>query len=69
VSEVQKDSDDVSVGLGKLLRNLIYMNFVQNFKSKFARSTLTSPGRIRVKGMWKYACSNFWVIYAPCRQE
>jgi hypothetical protein len=69
VSGVQKDSDDVSVGIGKFLRNPIYKNFVQNLKSKLVRSTLTSPGRIRVKGMWSYSCSNFWVIYAPCRQE
>jgi hypothetical protein len=69
VSGVQKDSDDVSVGIGKFLRNPIYKNFVQNLKSKLVRSTLTSPGRIRVKGMLSYTCSNFWVIYAPCRQE
>jgi hypothetical protein len=48
ISEVGKDLEDVSTGIGKFVKNLIYKNFVRNVTSKLARSTLTSPGRIRV---------------------
>jgi hypothetical protein len=49
LSEVQKDSEDVSAGIGKFLKILyISKKFVRNLMSKLARSTLTSPGRIRV---------------------
>jgi deoxyribodipyrimidine photolyase len=44
VSEVQKDSQDVSAGIGQFLKNLTYKNFVWNLMSKLARSILTSPG-------------------------
>jgi hypothetical protein len=50
VSEVQKDSQDVSAGIGQIKNYLTYKNFVRNLTSKLARSILTSPGRIRVKG-------------------
>jgi hypothetical protein len=43
MSEVQKDSQDVSAGIGQLKNNLTNMNFVRNLTSKLARSTLTSP--------------------------
>ncbi len=49
VSEVQKDSQDVSAGISQIKNNLTYKNFVRNLTSKLARSTLTSPGWIRVK--------------------
>jgi hypothetical protein len=65
MSEVQKDSDDISAGIGKFLRNPKYKNFVRNLTSKLTRSTLTSLGRIRVKVMWSYTCSNFWESYTP----
>jgi hypothetical protein len=48
-SEVQKDSQDVSAGIGQFFKSPIYKNFVRNLTSTLARSTLTSPGRIRVK--------------------
>jgi hypothetical protein len=46
MSEAQKDSEDVSAGIGffKLL-----INFSCYLGSKSAKSTLTSPGPIRVK--------------------
>jgi hypothetical protein len=49
MSKVQKDSKDVSALIGNFFIDMIYMNFVQNFMSKLTRSTLTSPGTIRVK--------------------
>jgi hypothetical protein len=49
MSEVQKDSEDVGAGIGIFIYNPIHKNFVQNLMSKLARSTLTSPGTIRVK--------------------
>jgi hypothetical protein len=45
--EVQKDLEDVSAGTFFL--NMVHNNFAGNFTSKLARSTLTSPGTIRVK--------------------
>jgi hypothetical protein len=48
ISEVQKDLEDVSAGKGQF-KKIMNKNFVQNLMSKFVRSTLTSPGRIRVK--------------------
>jgi hypothetical protein len=48
MSEVQKDLEDVSAGIGKIKNNLINKNFVRNLTSKLVRSTLTSPGWIRV---------------------
>jgi hypothetical protein len=44
MSEVQKDVEDVSAGIGQIKNNLINKNFVRNLTSKLARSTLTSPG-------------------------
>jgi hypothetical protein len=44
MSEVQKDLEDVSAGIGQIKNNLIYKNIVRNLTSKLARSTLTSPG-------------------------
>jgi hypothetical protein len=44
MSEVQKDLQDVSAGIGQFLKNLTKENFVRNLMSKLARSTLTSPG-------------------------
>jgi hypothetical protein len=48
MSEVRKDLKDVSVGIFKK-SDILYKNFVRNLKSKLARSTFTSPSRIRVK--------------------
>ncbi len=39
--------EDVSAGIGIFYP--IHKNFVRNLMSKLARSTLTSPGTIRVK--------------------
>ncbi len=44
ISEVQKDLEDVSAGIGLIKNNLIYKNFLRNLTSKLAMSTLTSPG-------------------------
>jgi hypothetical protein len=44
MSEVQKDSQGVSAGIGQFKKNLTYQNFVQKLMSKSVRSTLTSPG-------------------------
>jgi hypothetical protein len=53
MSEVQKDLEDHSSGIGQFLTNPIFKNFVWNLTSKLARSTLTSHGRIRVnKNSW-----------------
>jgi hypothetical protein len=49
MSEVPKDLQDVSSGIGQFLKNPTYKNFVWNLMSKLARSTLTSPSWIRVK--------------------
>jgi hypothetical protein len=49
MSEVQKDLEDVSTGIGQIKKNPKYTNFVPNLVSKLARSTLTSPSRIRVE--------------------
>jgi hypothetical protein len=49
VSEFQKDSQDVSTGIGQIKKNLTNENFVRNLTSKLSRSILTSPGCIRVK--------------------
>jgi hypothetical protein len=64
MSEFQKDLKDVFAGIGHFLKSDIqYKNFFpefdikvgegiffRNLTSKLARSTLTSPGTIRVKG-------------------
>jgi hypothetical protein len=50
MSEVQKDSEDVSAGIGIFLKIKLLNKFSCNLRSKSARSTLTSPGPIRVKG-------------------
>jgi hypothetical protein len=44
VSEVQKDLQEVSAGIGQIKNNLTYKNFVLNLTLKLARSILTSPG-------------------------
>jgi hypothetical protein len=41
-----------------LKKNLIYKNFVLNLMSKLARSTLTLPGRIRVRYLNMYLFKN-----------
>jgi hypothetical protein len=48
MSEVQKDPEDVSAGIGKKKCEVL-IKFSCNLGSKSARSTLTSPGSIRVK--------------------
>jgi hypothetical protein len=48
MSEVQKDSEDVSAGIGILKKIKLLNKFSCNLRSKSARSTLTSPGPIRV---------------------
>ncbi len=50
MSEVQKNSEDVSAEIGIVIKNPVHLNFVGNLTSKLARSTLTSPGTVRVKG-------------------
>jgi hypothetical protein len=49
MSEVQKDSEDVSAGIGIFKKIKLLYKFSHNLRSKSARSTLTSPGPIRVK--------------------
>ncbi len=43
MSEVQKNSQDISAGIGQFFKNQTHKNFVRNLTSKLARSTLTSP--------------------------
>jgi hypothetical protein len=49
MSEVQKDPEDVSAGIGQKKKCEVIIKFSCNLRSKSARSTLTSPGSIRVK--------------------
>jgi hypothetical protein len=49
MSEVQKDSEDVFAGIGIFFKVTLFYKFSRNLRSKSARSTLTSPGPIRVK--------------------
>jgi hypothetical protein len=51
MSEVQKDPEDVSAGIGQKTKYEVLNKFSCNLRSKSARSTLTSPGPIRVKGI------------------
>jgi hypothetical protein len=51
MSEVQKDLEDVSAGIGQKTKYKVLNKFSCNLRSKSARSTLTSPGPIRVKGI------------------
>jgi hypothetical protein len=48
ISEVQKDLEDISAKLEILPKNKVLNKFSCNLRSKLARSTLTSPGQIRV---------------------
>ncbi len=48
MSEVLKDPEDVSAGIGKK-KCEVPIKFSCNLRSKLARSTLTSPGSIRVQ--------------------
>ncbi len=48
MSEVQKDLEDVFAGTGKK-KYKVLNKFSCNLRLKLARSTLTSPGPIRVK--------------------
>ncbi len=49
MSEAQKDLEDVFAGIGILKKIKLLYKFSRNLRSKSARSTLTSPGPIRVK--------------------
>jgi hypothetical protein len=44
MSEVQKDLQDVSAGIGQFKKNPTHKNFVQTLTLMLARSILTSPG-------------------------
>ncbi len=48
MSEVQKDPEDISAGIGQKKKCKVLIKFSCNLRSKSARSTLTSPGSIRV---------------------
>ncbi len=48
MSEVQKDSEDVSAGKGIFKKIKLLNKFSCNLRSKLERSTLTPPGPIRV---------------------
>jgi hypothetical protein len=48
MSEVQKDPEDVSVGIGQK-KYEVPKKFSFNLRSKLGRSTLTLPGPIRVE--------------------
>ncbi len=47
INSVQKDSEDVSAGIVFFL-NPVHKKLVKNLMLNVARSTLTSPGTIRV---------------------
>jgi hypothetical protein len=49
MSEVQKYLEDVFAGIGQKIIYKVLNKFSCNLRSKLARSTLTSPGPIRVK--------------------
>ncbi len=49
MSEVRKDTEDVSAVIGIKKKLSYFISFPCNLRSKSARSTLTSPGPIRVK--------------------
>ncbi len=49
MSDVQKDPKDVFAGIGQKIIYKVLYKFSCNLRSKLARSTLTSPGPIRVK--------------------
>ncbi len=49
MSEVQKDPEDVFAGIGQKQKCEVPLKFSCNLRSNSARSTLTSPGSIRVK--------------------
>ncbi len=51
MSEVQKDSEDVSAGIDILKKIKLLYKFSCNLRSKSARSTLTSPGPIWVNAV------------------
>jgi hypothetical protein len=48
MSEVQKDPENVSAGIGQKIIYKVLYKFSCNLRSKLARSNLTSPGPIRV---------------------
>jgi hypothetical protein len=48
MSEVQKDSEDISAGIGILKKIKLLNKFSRSLRSKSARSTLTSPGPNKV---------------------
>jgi hypothetical protein len=50
MSEVQKDPEDVFAGIGEKIYKVLN-KFSCNLRSKSARSTLTSPGPIRVNNL------------------
>ncbi len=49
LSEVHKDSEDISAGIGFFYIRHIHKNYVRNLTSKLARSTLTSSSTIKLK--------------------
>jgi hypothetical protein len=56
MSEVQKDPKGVSEEIGKKKCEVL-LKFSCNLRSKLARSTLTSPGSIRVKENYLPYCA------------
>jgi hypothetical protein len=49
MSDVQKYSEDISAGIYIFKNDKVLYKFFCNLRSKSARSTLTSPGPVRVK--------------------
>ncbi len=62
MSEVQKDSEDFSSGIGIFFKIKLLNKFSCNLRSKSARSTLTSPGPIRVKKSFVTFFLYQWVV-------
>ncbi len=60
MSGVQKDLQDISARIGKFEKKILNIKIVRNLMSKLARSTLTSPSRIKVK---------LWQIYPVATRE
>jgi hypothetical protein len=72
MSEVQKDPEDVSAGIGQKKKCEVLIKFSCNLRSKSARSTLTSPGSIRVKPNYttiSCLCRKMLTLHTLCNQR
>jgi hypothetical protein len=69
MSEVQKDSEDVFAGIGIFLKIKLLYKFSRNLRSKSARSTLTSPGPIRVNSPIHLSRFGTCIFAGDCTQR